>query len=431
MNRRSFTISVALLLLAYSSFAAQPEQTLSPQTNDRIEAWREDLHALFATLEYSGRGIKEVEGTAKYPPIDFHRLYPLKAFSHEIETISADIATLTDDEITLRLERLMASAHVAHNSAYSGTQSFQPRLPVSFRFLNDGLIIERSTPVFKDTLEAQVVRINGQPLDEILEKLRPYVSYEVEPWFRVRAAKALQCEAYLRLLHLVNADNEVELTINGTDGAHRTIAIPFRSAKTPLLNISQFRKQPAPLAERHPDSWYWFEYLENSKAFYIQYDRCMEDPKKPMVVFAREVGDAFQQYPIQRVIVDLRTNIGGNSEVIGPLLHTLKSHRHQSEAVYILIGPETISSGLMAAVRLRHELNARLVGEDTGGALGSYGNIQYFRLPHSKITIEYSIKYFDLGPRNTPLKPDLLTPQTISAQRLGKDVALDAAFVAR
>jgi hypothetical protein len=63
--------------------------------------------------------------------------------------------------------------------------------------------------------------------------------------------------------------------------------------------------------------------------------------------------------------VDLRFNPGGDSSVINPLTGGLKARAALRSKLYVLIGPGTASSAQDAAIQLRRDLHATLVGEPT------------------------------------------------------------------
>ena len=71
--------------------------------------------------------------------------------------------------------------------------------------------------------------------------------------------------------------------------------------------------------------YYGYEYLEDTHTLYIQYNRCAEDPNESFASFTNKLFTFADAHPVQRVIVDLRFNGGGNSSVVQPLLDGLKA----------------------------------------------------------------------------------------------------------
>src|SRR5262249_22815162 len=112
--------------------------------------------------------------------------------------------------------------------------------------------------------------------------------------------------------------------------------------------------------------------------------------------------------------------------IINPLKDGLASRLKSVGRIYVLIGPRTFSSASMNAWDLQKNLRAKLVGESSGGSPGGYGEIKLFTLPNSKLTVQYTTKYFSLG--DTSLIPDLPVSATLADALNGRDVALEAAI---
>lgn len=126
--------------------------------------------------------------------------------------------------------------------------------------------------------------------------------------------------------------------------------------------------------------------------------------------------------PPDKIIVDLRHNGGGDSEVINPLLELLEGYRQRGSALYALIGPETFSSGVMDAMKLR-DLGAVLVGEATGGVLG-FGELKIVELGEG-FTLGCSSVDFSGGQPHLPLEPDVKAAQTLEDMLDGIDTAVE------
>jgi C-terminal processing protease CtpA/Prc len=210
------------------------------------------------------------------------------------------------------------------------------------------------------------------------------------------------------------------------------------SAKSPahLISATEALHLPTPFYRKHPDAWYWYEYLPDMQTVYIQYSRCRNDPKKSFKDFAkglfRFVDGLRAAQRIERVIVDLRFNSGGDSSVIDPLVEGLQARTQLSDKgrLYVLISRSTFSSGMMAAVRLREDLDAILLGEGSGSPPNEYGEVKSFSLPNSKIEIQYTTKYFRLLENSDPptLEPDVAIQRSTTDFLQGRDQILDTAL---
>jgi hypothetical protein len=418
---------VALLPLAA---AAQSGQT-SPA--ERETHWRQDLQ-FFAEHFANGRctpaDLFHSPLTAFQPchQVDFAKLYPQPAFDNEIHAIEESIASLTDSQIALRLARLVASAHVGHTyvSLPALKLGFRP-LPVTFHWFADGLTILSTTPEHTAALGTRVLKIGPLTAEQALAAVAPYISYENQNYLRVSSPSYLNKMALLREIGAVGEGNAVTLTLAKAGGEPFTLNVKPREPNLKDVSAADELHVPEPLARKHPGAWYWYEYLPDSRALYIQYNRCTNDPKQSMGDFARELFAATDSRHVDRAIVDLRFNGGGDSRVIGPLKSALHSRHYR---VFVLIGAGTFSSAQDNAIEMRRELKATLVGEPTGEKLNSYGEVRQLKLPNSELRIQYSTEFYRMQKDSDAdaLYPDVSAPLALADFLAGHDPALDAAL---
>ena len=154
--------------------------------------------------------------------------------------------------------------------------------------------------------------------------------------------------------------------------------------------------------------------------------------------FNKEMFDYIENNALDRMIIDLRNNSGGNSEILNPFTKQLKSYvaEHPDVKIYILVGRNTFSSGMFAIYRIKESApEAISVGEPTGGALDCYGEIKEYNLPNTQIPIYYSTKYFefskDFDYKNDGVGtflPDISVQPTIDDYRCGTDTVLDCVW---
>jgi len=170
---------------------------------------------------------------------------------------------------------------------------------------------------------------------------------------------------------------------------------------------------------------YWFTWDAARGLLYIKYNLCSDGTPS----FASMVRDVFaiaDAQTVQRFVVDLRNNPGGNSQVVQPLIDALRQRPALRGRLYAIVNRRTISSGLLAALDLQ-SAGAILAGEPTGGKPNSYGDQRSFQLPNSRLTVFHSTKYFDLVPGDPPaLAPDLQVSITSAAFFARRDPVLDA-----
>ena len=413
---RLFIVVTVGLCLLTGSFAQSPVAT--PPT-DRETRWAQDLK-LFAD-ELSAH------------QLDFAKVYSERGFSAELASIQADLPKLTDAVVTLRLMKLVASANIGHNLV--GMPFFKmgfDRLAITLYWYADDLSVTQIDPKYSAALGTRVVKIGTKTPKELLAALAPYVGHENDVWVKERSPSLLTAIPVLQQIGACGSDGRVEFTIAKPGGgqpftitltAAHPVDVRDQVTAIDVLHI------PMALYRKQPKSYYWYEYLPDSNALYLQYNRCDNDPKLAFKDFAAEMFAFVDSHTVSRIIVDLRFNGGGNSGVILPLLVGLRNRKEKLSQIYALIGPTTFSSGQDNAIELKRGAHAILIGEPTGEKLNSYGEVKSVTLPNSGLFVQYTTKFFTYVKGSDPLslEPDIVVKRTLEDALAGRDPVLQAA----
>jgi hypothetical protein len=393
--------------------------------------WRQDLGALATALR--APGIRITAGIATRGQKDFAEVYP--NFDSDIASLGEAVPNLTDSEVVLRLMRLIASAHIAHNTVgIPPGMGFLTRMPLEFDWFVDGLLVTGATPEYSGLLGARVLNIGGKTPEQFLSDLAPYISYENEQWLRAQSVNLMPANGVLRHFGMVGTDRIVHLRLEKQNGELTDTQIPVAPANEKKTYIREGLHIPQALYSSHPGEWYWFRYLQDSQTIFVQYNRCANDSQHRFGDFARQVLAATDSNSVKRVVIDLRWNGGGDSSVINPLKNGLSSRLRRPLKVIVLIGPGTFSSALDNAADLHKNLSATLIGEASGGTTEGYGEVSSVTLPNSQLVIRFTTKRW--GPKRgnaaaTTLTPEIPVPFKSADFIAGRDPALEAAIAAR
>jgi C-terminal processing protease CtpA/Prc len=114
---------------------------------------------------------------------------------------------------------------------------------------------------------------------------------------------------------------------------------------------------------------------------------------------------------VDKLVIDLRNNSGGNSGIMDPLIDELAQNKkiNKEGSLFVIIGRQTFSSAILNAIDLKNKTKAILVGEPTGGKPNHFGEIKTLKLPNTHSVVTYSTKYFTHATEDTPsLMPDIL-----------------------
>lgn len=387
---------------------------------------------------------------------DCFRLISHDEFNKRVHDLKLTVEELSDDKIILELSRIVASLGVYHARVYFPSDqlvSFPSAFhwyPLQMKWFSDGLLVEAASPEYREVLGARVLRIGSLTPEDALAILSPYISHENKFGLRESSSEFLQIVEVMKQAKLADASGRVKITLSGQNNAVSTIDLgPNTGANSKMIEFGDALHTTCPIFLERPRASYWYKFLTEAEALYIQYNECIDNSDYSFAKFAEELFRFADSHSVKRVIVDLRLNRGGSTEIIGPLLMGLSARPSLCQAghLYALIGPATWSSGLHAACALsgrctnacnkgsglriskneNNRLHGILLGEPTGEKPNHYGEAGYIKLPHSKLLIQLATKQFKLMPPPDLdfLKPDIIVPQTVGDALRGHDPVLE------
>lgn len=111
-----------------------------------------------------------------------------------------------------------------------------------------------------------------------------------------------------------------------------------------------------------------------------------QNGKPPLDSFIRNVRTKLSTLSINKLIIDLRANRGGNQWLLWPLIDLVKEPVYnQKGKLFIITSRTSYSAAVITTVRILHQTNAILVGEPMGQGYNFYANHNRYPLPHSKM----------------------------------------------
>lgn len=406
MKKMSFLLAIVLLLSFCLGGCSQP------QPNPKLD----DLNLLCETLE-----------TGHY---DLYANISEEEFQTEREKIAKQTPTMTDAEFYWSIRHLLSLVGDAHTAAYP-SDYFMSVLPWNIKKFDEGWFILILDKAHEQYLGTRVIAINDVPIDEVVERTRQVISYEADTWLWQKVPDVLIWKDALEYLDIVEPDEPVLVTVETAQGTEETFELPayddWSDEKKQEVLVG-FQRDSVPVTAEQ-DAIYWSTALDES-TYFIQYNSCQEDPDLPMAQFAQQVEADLESGGYQNIIIDLRYNSGGNSEVIRPLEQTLSLYAINAGSdvqFYILIGGRTFSSATIAATDFKKTTigNSIFVGQPTGGVLKCAGDVLPLFMENTPIAMQYSTKYFDLlyGVEG-PLEPDYTVPQSFAQYAKGEDAEI-------
>ena len=354
--------------------------------------WQADLQYLVTQLE------------STHPNLFFQ--VSAQDFTAAVNALNQSIPQLSDDQITVGMMKLVAMVGDAHTAVYA---SYTP-LPIAFRWFSDGLFVNAAAPEYSSALGAKVIEIGNLPVDQAYAAIGTIISHENNQWVQQMSETYLATSQFLASLGVTSGPPPVRYLLQDLTGAQ--FEIQLSPSDEGLLWPPDSTNGWVPLWRQNTSLNYWFQYLATTQTIYLAYNRCEEMPDLSFADFLNQVLAFSQQQPVDHLVVDLRNNTGGDSQVFQPLLDVLSANADLGSRVTAIIGRATMSSGLGNAVSLSYQFGIPLIGEPTGGSPTSYGQNIEFNLPNSGLTVSCSTKHFIMYPGyvGNSLQPDVPVP---------------------
>jgi len=394
----------------------------------RDQGWQGDLAVLQKELERKS-----------YPQF-------VKMSRQELETelasLSKNISNLSDLQATLEVMKLMARMGVGHTEALPPhTLEFAQTLPLKFFLFKEGLYVIAADPKYQDLLGAQVLGFGDTETDQAMAAIAPVVFKDNDMWLKTMVPNLLRYTALLKALNLIADPLQVPLNVRDVQGHARKVTIAADPSQPDIWNsypypsgwvgFSPVAAGPAPLYLKNMQAFYWFQYLPESRTVYFQYNRVLPDAKEPFDVFVARLFAFIEQHDVDKLVIDLRWNNGGNTYLLPPLINALVGTPkiNREGGLFVIIGRRTFSAAGNAAAYIQRQTNAIFVGEPTGAKPNSLGDETYFTLPHSKLQASVADVYWESSwPQDYRkwIAPQIFIEPTFAAYRSNQDPAMDA-----
>jgi hypothetical protein len=404
---------------------------------DWVPKWRADL--AFAA-----------DSLPRAHPNFFHAV-TRETYRAALDFLSARVPDLDHHQIVVELARILALVHDGHtrlsfpfDSAagfFSGhSKTAAPKVPglvfrhypVRFGLFADTLFVVRADSTHRELLGGRVVSLGTMTAAEAMAAVEPTVQRDNEAQVRDLLPTWLVCP---EILHArgVNANMEHAPIVVERDGVQVSGSLTPVPPATSIHWIEARDPGPPPLRERYSGRSHWFTALPGTHTIYARYREVLDDPKESVAEFADSLFAAIERSHADRLVLDLRGNVGGDGSRNRPLVqHLIRAQRlWRPGGLWALIDRGTFSAAVMLAADLEMRTPTLLVGEMTGGHPNSYGDSRRVVLPNSGITVRVSSLYWQLtGPQDPRegITPHVPVTLRFSDWRANRDPALEAAL---
>jgi len=336
---------------------------------------------------------------------------------------------LNPDEFQVGLSRLIAAIGDSHTL-------LRPRItrafPLMLYWFEEGIYVINTLPEYKEILYSRITKFHNHPIENVVKAYQEIIPHENKAQIKNNIPQIMASAPHLHGLNIIPDRDFLELTVETEQGKSINVkmkAIPFIGAFKGIVDMSY--SEDDPLYRKNRGQFYWFEVLENKKTVYFKYNSCRNKSSEPFSEFSKRLLTAIQDNPVDKLVIDLRNNGGGNSNIMNPFIQELAHNQkvNQKNHLFVIIGRQTFSSAILNALDLKKKTKAIMVGEPTGGKPNHYGEIKFLKLPNTKMVVTYSTKYFTHAKKDTPsLMPDIPVEFSYRDYREKRDPFIEAVF---
>lgn len=394
------------------------------------EAWREDLD--FLARELPRRFVR------------FDHAVDRESFESEVAALRSRLDGLSRERTVLGL--MGVATLPGTGTGHTGIPPFQRALDWRFYpfyawLFDDGVWITLAGAGAEEALGAEVLAVGGRPVDEVLAAAAPYLPADNEMGRKGLQGAVLSFAEMLQALGVVGEDGVAELSLRRAGGEPFTLHVePVRLASLGGLRWGGALQRPvegvwSPADPRPRARRYAFAYDEAERLLYVQLNEVRDQGDgDTLAAFAERLGAFVDGHAVDRFVIDLRANGGGNNQLLEPLLELVSGHPviDRRGVLYTLIGRRTYSAAGNLASALERRTKTLFAGEPTGAAPNHYGDAVDLPLPRSGVIVRISTRYWEDGgpgagrPWIAPSEPALAVPLTHDDHFDGDDPVLAA-----
>jgi hypothetical protein len=390
----------------------------------RVAGWTSDLASLVPSM------------AAIHPDL-FHGTSKA-ALDAAAEALQDMIPTATDDELMVGVARIAAMVSAQGRDGHTGlfvwgTGSYPvSSLPLRLWSFSDGLFIVDALPPYEALIGTRITSIAGRPTSEVLAAIEPIVPRDNAATVTLVTPRYLLIPEVLHGLGLLDAAGPVALDLVDRSGSQTTVSVE-------PVSMADYNAWAGPYGLHLPDrpgslglsrtgERMWSTVLEDADALYVQYNRV----ELPTLDSIKVLKAGIARPDVQRVVLDLRQNYGGEVDSDKPLRDLLISYGTANPGrLSVLTGRNTFSAGSLVVDALVDAAGAQIVGEPMAGATAFWGNDRAVALPYSRLAVlvsQSSSNDPSIATDPLILEPDISAPMASADYFADRDPALEAAL---
>ncbi len=442
-----FCVAVFLTALSASyappAFAQDHEHAgaqAAPEDGElTVEQWREDLRAY--------------DHQMRAAHLDLFNSMSEEEFEAALADLDRRLPELERHEIIVELGRITSMVDDGHTTLWltPNNQNGFHQVPILLYWLQDGLYVLGVEKQHAAAVGGRVIRVGNVSVEEAMARVAPLAPRDNEMGVLAISPRYLEIPEVLDALGITESTagatyvvetqggDEVTVTLDAIpDGwlprlGTRPYVIPTSADRVEMVYGRGTPDRPQPMYLSDPGNRFWYEWLDDSRTLYVQLNAILNKDDESMESFFDRVFEQADSRPIDRLVIDLRFNGGGNNFNNFPVIRGIVRRHHIDEPgkLFIITSRHTFSAAGHLVTYLERQTDAIFVGEPTGASPNHYGDAGLVELPNSGLRARASEIYWQnslpsrFDSRDwTP--PEISAPLSIEDYLTGRDPAMEA-----
>jgi hypothetical protein len=381
--------------------------------------------------------------------------------------LARSTAVLDRGHMRVALMEIAALADNGHTGANSKKPSRPKILPIRLSAFSDGIRVMRAKAENSDLLGAEVVAIDGRPIDQVLDALKN-IRGGTDAWRKEYAEWSLNSSELLYGLGIAPADDRsiwtfrqpggetVERVLKGYQPEYDEPAPDLWRWMSPLPIKDDKRKWEAfsptgwraPLTLQDPDRIFRFARISGACVALLQMKANEDTNGQSIGAFLKATEADLEASKPCAIIFDNRYNGGGDYTNTAGFGGRLPSLVQPGGKIYMLTGPDTFSAGITTTVFVKQAAapgQVVILGEPVGDRMAFYAEGGRGCLPNGPFCFHYATGMHDYAhpctdwdrcywlnwiypARTDSLKPAMTIRMSFADYLAGRDPAFDRAL---
>lgn len=321
----------------------------------------------------------------------------------------------TVDGLSLMTSQALAVFNNAHTTLLSPKMR---RLPVRLHWTSDALIVVKAHPDYEYLVGHQVVKIGNKTPEGLLNEVGKVVGGGTAAWKRYRSEYYYTSPSALRLFGVDVNNYTLSIEFESPEKERSVIKMSAQEKMMPSdpfwdflhlfpdddsFNTENWKtlltNSPSlPLYLQQTEQLHAIFNLPDLHSIYVRMNASFDDKKLTIDELITKSIGMMQTETSKNIIVDFRFNRGGNYTTVLPLVETLSKLVPKQGKLYLIVGTNTFSAGIIASSQFKYYVPDKLivVGSEMGDGLRFKAEGFYPELPYSGIKLYLTKGWTDL-----------------------------------